>query len=80
MFRDFIQITFWCYFFSCCRIEAKEYAQREAATLKTIKHDGIIQLVDAFEIKDAYFIVTDLAEGGDLATLIQNKKQVSSQP
>ncbi|XP_059805749.1 caM kinase-like vesicle-associated protein [Hypanus sabinus] len=41
-------------------------AKNEIGILKMLKHPNVLQLIDTFQTRDEYFIIQELATGGDL--------------
>jgi NIMA (never in mitosis gene a)-related kinase len=54
--------------------EARKKASHEAEILSTLKHTNIIRYRNNTRAKAKLFILMDYADGGDLGTLIQNRK------
>uniref|UniRef100_UPI00398E329B caM kinase-like vesicle-associated protein n=1 Tax=Pristiophorus japonicus TaxID=55135 RepID=UPI00398E329B len=58
--------------FSCKKFQKKDgrnvrrAAKNEIFILKMVNHPNILQLIDTFETREEYFIIQELATGGDL--------------
>ncbi|RXM97577.1 Eukaryotic translation initiation factor 2 subunit 1 [Acipenser ruthenus] len=46
--------------------KVRKAAKNEIMILKMVKHPNILQLIDTFETKKEYFIIQELASGGDV--------------
>ncbi|KAA6364949.1 MAG: putative Serine/threonine-protein kinase Nek3 [Streblomastix strix] len=59
-----------------CKSEQEEVTTRkEVEILSNLYHENIIGFVDAFKHENSFYIVMELAEGGDLLSLYKNKKK-----
>ncbi|KAA6373953.1 MAG: putative serine threonine-protein kinase nek2 [Streblomastix strix] len=59
-----------------CKTEQKEISiSKEAEILSSIHHENIIEFVEAFKHDNSFYIVIELAEGGNLLNFYQNKKK-----
>lgn len=57
---------------SSCRDEAaKKGVEQEISILKELEHPNVVKLIDVVEDKNAWYVITELLNGGDLYDRIQ---------
>eukprot|EP00755_Sulcionema_specki_P012954 Sspe_Gene.52730::Locus_29195_Transcript_1_1_Confidence_1.000_Length_1790::g.52730::m.52730 len=53
----------------------REQLQREIANMKALKHPNVLALYEVFETPHNFYLVMELASGGELFDLIQDHKR-----